>query len=208
MSIGLFGNKIGITQIFTEEGLAIPVTVIQVGPCIITQIKTKSKDNYDAIQIGYSEVNKKKLTKAQLGHLKKTNSPPLAFLKEYRVSNTEDFSLGQHLNIENFKVGQLLDVTGKSVGKGFSGNQKRHNFKRGPMSHGSKNHRAPGSIGAGTTPGRIFPGKKMAGRLGGGNSTVSKLKILGINHKQNLLIIKGSIPGKPGNLINIISSKL
>jgi large subunit ribosomal protein L3 len=207
VSIGLLGRKIGMTQIFNQNGLAIPITVIHLGPAIITQIKTKLKDGYDAIQIGYSQINKKNLTKPELGHLKKLNAPPLAYLKEYSVSNYEEFSLGQTITIERFKINQLIDVTGQSSGKGFSGNQKRHKFKRGLMTHGSKNHRAPGSIGAGTTPGRVFPGKKMAGQLGAKNVTISKLKILNINYKEKLLIIKGSIPGKPGNLISVIPSK-
>jgi large subunit ribosomal protein L3 len=207
VSIGLLGRKIGMTQIFNKIGLAIPVTVIQLGPCIITQIKTKEKDGYDAIQIGYSQVNKKNLTKPELGHLKTLNAPPLEILKEYPIKNSKEFSLGQVIKINYFKINDFVDITGKTIGKGFSGNQKRHKFKRGLMTHGSKNHRAPGSIGAGTTPGRVFPGKKMAGQLGKQMISISKLKILSINYKQNLLVIKGNIPGKPGNLISVIVSK-
>lgn len=207
MSLGMLGNKVGMTQIFTEEGSINPVTIIKVGPCIVTQIKTVSTDGYNAIQLGYHEVAKHKVTKPELGHLKKSKSSGLKYLKEYSVDNVEDFVLGQTISVENFKEGQFIDISGKSIGKGFSGTQKRHNFTRGPMSHGSKNHRAPGSIGQGSTPGRVYPGKKMAGQMGGKQVTVSKLKILNIDTKENLLIVKGAIPGKPGNLVNIIPTK-
>ena len=206
MSIGLFGNKIGMTQVFDKEGLAIPVTVIHVGPCLVTQIKTRLTDGYNALQMGYSQVPLKKLTKPQLGHLKKAGTPPLKYLGEYKLENINEFNLGQKLNVNLFDTGQFVNISGISIGKGFSGNVKRHNFKRGPMTHGSKNHRAPGSIGPGTTPGRVFPGKKMPGQLGAKRVTISKLEILRIDVSQNLLIIKGNVPGKPGNLLNIISS--
>ncbi|CAM9111299.1 unnamed protein product [Chrysoparadoxa australica] len=206
MAIAMFGNKIGMTQVFDDEGLAIPVTVILTGPCVITQLKGEIENGYNAIQIGYSKVPERKLTKGQLGHLKKSDLPPMKYLGEYKVDNLDDFTIGQIITVENFEVGQLVNVTGISIGKGFSGNQKRHNFKRGPMSHGSKNHRAPGSIGPGTTPGRVFPGKKMPGQLGSKQVTISKLKILGIDIEQNLLIVKGNVPGKPGNLLNIVAS--
>lgn len=206
MSIGLFGNKIGMTQVFDEQGLALAVTVIRVGPCLVTQIKTKAVDGYEALQIGYSQVPLRKLTKPQLGHLKKAQAPPLKYLGEYTSNNLDTFSLGQKLTVEQFQIGQLVNISGTSIGKGFTGNPKRHNFKRGPMTHGSKNHRAPGSIGPGTTPGRVFPGKKMPGQYGAKQITISKLEILGIDASQNLLIVKGSVPGKPGNLLNIIPS--
>ena len=207
MSIGIFGNKIGMTQIFDKNGLALPVTVVSVGPCFITQLKTKQINGYDAVQIGYSKGPTSKFNKAELGHLEKNGLPPLYHLCEYKVPDLKDYSLGQIITVDSFKVGDFVNVTGKSIGKGFSGNQKRHKFKRGPMTHGSKNHRAPGSIGPGTTPGRVFPGKLMAGQLGAKKITLSKLEILGIDAKQNLLILKGSVPGKPGNLLNIILSR-
>jgi large subunit ribosomal protein L3 len=205
--LGILGNKVGMTQIFTENGDANPVTVIKVGPCVITQIKSIETHGYDAIQIGYQEVKKQKITKPELGHLKKSNALPLKYLKEYRISSNHDFELGQTIAVENFKEGEFVDITGKSIGKGFAGNQKRHNFSRGPMTHGSKNHREPGSIGQGTTPGRVFPGKKMAGRLGGEQVTISNLQILKIDVKENLLIVKGAVPGKPGNLLSIRPTK-
>jgi len=203
----ILGNKIGMTQIFAENGNAIPVTVIKVGPCHVTQIKSIENNGYNAIQIGYQEVNKNKLNKPERGHLEKINTVSLKYLKEYQVSNIQDFKIGQIIDVETFKEGDYVDVTGKSIGKGFAGNQKRNNFSRGPMTHGSKNHREPGSIGQSTTPGRVFPGKRMAGRLGGGQITISNLKVFKIDAKENLLILQGSVPGKPGNLLSIKSTK-
>ena len=207
VGIGLLGNKIGMTQIFDELGNIIPVTILKVGPCIVTQVKTKSKDGYDSIQIGYSNVSSKSLTQPELGHLQKSNIQPLKYLKEFRITENTEFQIGQILNIDSFEPGQLVNIQGKTIGKGFSGLQKRHNFTRGPMTHGSKNHRAPGSIGMGTTPGRVLPGKKMAGQLGNKIITIKKLKIIQINSEENILVIKGSVPGKPGNLLSIVPSE-
>ena len=206
MSIKIFGTKIGMTQIFDEDGSAIPVTILRVGPCIVTQIKTVEKDGYSAIQIGYLQTKLKKLSKPQLGHVKKAGVPPLFHLGEHKIDNISDYTVGQSITAEAFKIGQLVNITGKSIGKGFSGNQKRHNFKRGPMSLGSKNHRAPGSIGPGTTPGRVFPGKKMPGRTGHEQRTIKGSEIIDIDKSQNLIVVKGSIPGKAGNLVSIKSS--
>jgi len=205
--VGLLGNKIGMTQIFDESGNIIPVTILKVGPCVITQVKTKSKNGYDSIQIGYGNVSSKALTQPELGHLQKSNIQPLKYLKEFRVNENDTFEIGQVLNVEAFSPGQLVNIRGKSIGKGFSGLQKRHNFTRGPMTHGSKNHREPGSIGMGTTPGRVLPGKKMAGQLGNKITTVKKLKVIQINSEENILVIKGSVPGKPGNLLSIVPSE-
>lgn len=196
-----------MTQIFDESGNIIPVTILKVGPCIVTQVKTKSKDGYDSIQIGYSNISSKTLTQPELGHLKKSDIQPLKYLKEFRVNNTEEFQIGQILNVNSFSPGQLVNIRGKSVGKGFSGLQKRHNFSRGPMTHGSKNHREPGSIGMGTTPGRVLPGKKMAGQLGNKIATIKKLKVIQINSEENILVIKGAVPGKSGNLLSIVPSE-
>jgi len=207
VSLGLLGNKIGMTQIFDESGNIIPVTILKVGPCVITQIKTTLNDGYNAIQIGYGTVSNKSLTQPELGHLQKSNIQPLKYLKEFRVNHPEEFKVGQVLNVESLSAGQFIDVTGKSSGKGFSGLQKRHNFTRGPMTHGSKNHRAPGSIGMGTTPGRVLPGKKMAGQLGNKTTKTKKLKIIQVNGIENILVVKGSVPGKPGNLLSIRVSK-
>ena len=206
MSVGLLGNKIGMTQIFDDSGNIIPVTILKVGPCIITQIKTEATDGYNSIQIGYSNVSSKLLTQPELGHLKKSNIQPLKYLKEFHVNNIQEFEVGQILKIDLFSPGQLINIKGKTIGKGFAGLQKRHNFTRGPMTHGSKNHRAPGSIGMGTTPGRVLPGKKMAGQLGNKITTIKKLKVVQFNLEENILVIKGSVPGKPGNLLSIVPS--
>ena len=206
MTIGLLGNKIGMTQIFDESGNIIPVTILKVGPCIVTQVKTKAKDGYSAIQIGYTNVSNKSLTQPELGHLQKSSIQALKYLKEFRVKDEAEFEVGQILNVDLLSSGQLVNIKGKTIGKGFASLQKRHNFSRGPMTHGSKNHRAPGSIGMGTTPGRVLPGKKMAGQLGNKLTTIKKLTVIQSNSKENILVIKGSVPGKPGNLLSITPS--
>lgn len=218
MTLGILGTKLGMTQIFeAETGKAIPVTVVQAGPCRVTQIKTKENDGYVAIQIGYGELKDKKrtlntksskevnkyLTSGEYGHLQKAGVPPLRHLKEYRVDDENQYEVGQTIGADYFSEGDLVDVGGKTIGRGFAGYQKRHNFKRGNMTHGSKNHRLPGSTGAGTTPGRVYPGKKMAGRYGNTNVKIRKLQVVKIDAEKNLLLIKGAIPGKPGNLVNI-----
>ena len=221
--VGILGTKLGMTQVFeAETGIAIPVTVVQAGPCVVTQIKTEQTDGYTAVQIGYGEAKNKTrqlntkepkevnryLTNAQQGHLVKSGGTPLRHLREYRVDDTGNFELGQQIKVNLFEAGQLVDITGKSIGKGFAGYQKRHNFRRGPMAHGSKNHRLPGSTGPGTTPGRVYPGKKMAGHLGNVRVTTRKLKIVRIDAERNLLLIKGTIPGKSGTLISIAPAKI
>ncbi|NES67437.1 MAG: 50S ribosomal protein L3 [Okeania sp. SIO2D1] len=223
MVVGILGKKLGMTQVFEPEtGAAIPVTVVQAGPCVVTQIKTEQTDGYTSIQIGYGEAKNKTrqlnikepkevnryLTNAQQGHLVKSGGIPLRHLREYRVENTGDFELGQQIKVDLFEAGQLVDVTGKSIGKGFAGYQKRHNFRRGPMAHGSKNHRLPGSTGPGTTPGRVYPGKKMAGHLGNVRVTTRKLKVVRIDTERDLLLIKGSIPGKPGTLVSVAPANI
>lgn len=207
MAIGLLGNKIGMTQIFDESGNIIPVTILKVGPCVITQVKNEIKDGYKAIQIGYGNISSKSLSQPKLGHLQKSNIQPLKYLKEFKINKEDEFEVGQVLDVNSFSQGQFVNIKGKSIGKGFSGLQKRHNFARGPMSHGSKNHKEPGSIGMGTTPGRVFPGKRMAGQLGNKTTTIRKLKVIQINSKENILVIKGSVPGKPGNLLSIVPSE-
>ncbi len=208
MSLGILGTKLGMTQVFDEIGNAIPVTVVQAGPCTVTQVKTKQSDGYTAIQVGYGEVKPKALNKPLLGHLAKSSAPALRHLHEYRLDNASDYTMGQEINASIFSAGQTVDVAGTSIGRGFAGNQKRNNFSRGPMSHGSKNHRAPGSIGAGTTPGRVYPGKRMAGRLGGKKITVKKLTVVRVDTERNLILIKGAVPGKPGAVLNIVPAKL
>lgn len=201
----ILGNKIGMTQIFDERGIRIPVTVIRTGLCVITQIKTIKNDGYNAIQLGYQNpFSTKKITYPEFKHLEKSNNLlNLNVLKEFRIENSNDFKLGDIIELKNFKIGDLITISAKSIGKGFAGNIKRHGFKRGPMSHGSKHHRLQGSLGAGTTPARVFPGKKMAGHLGFVQCTLKNLKIVDLNLEENLIVIKGSIPGKFGNLIVI-----
>jgi len=203
MPLGILGNKIGMTQIVDELGNLVPVTILRAGPCTVTQIKTVETDGYDSVQLGYTQASSKILNKPQIGHLEKVGVSLLRYLHEYKVSGTNEFTLGENLGVDIFAAGNLVDVTGKSIGKGFAGLQKRHNFGRGPMTHGSKNHRAPGSIGAGTTPGRVYPVKKMAGQLGAKHVTIKKLKVLIVEPENNLIIVKGAVPGKPGNLISI-----
>ena len=208
MSVGILGTKLGMTQIFDEAGVSIPVTVIKAGPCTVTQVKTKQTDGYSAIQVGYGEVKPKSLNRPLLGHLAKSSAPPVRHLNEYRTDSTGDYALGQEIKADIFSAGEIVDVVGTSIGRGFAGNQKRNNFGRGPMSHGSKNHRAPGSIGAGTTPGRVYPGKRMAGRLGGTRVTIRKLTVVRVDTERNLILIKGAIPGKPGALVSVVPATI
>lgn len=210
MSIGSLGIKVGMTQIFDEKSTSIPVTLIKIGPCTVTQIKTLSTDGYNAVQLGFDllkkDIGKPSLNRPEKGHLKKSGALNSRYLKEYHVNKPEEFELGQSFDITNLSTYQFVDIRGKSIGKGFAGTVKRHHFKRGPMSHGSKNHREPGSIGAGSTPGRVYPGKRMAGRLGGKPRTLKRLAILKIDKEENLLVVKGSVPGKPGNLLSLSPS--
>jgi large subunit ribosomal protein L3 len=203
MSIGILGKKLGMSQFFDDEGRSIPVTVIEAGPCRITQLKSPSSDGYSAVQIGFGDVREKLVNKPAMGHLAKSGSDPLRHLREYRVEAVEAFELGTAITVADFEAGQKVDVSGDTIGRGFAGYQKRHGFSRGPMSHGSKNHREPGSTGAGTTPGRVYPGKRMAGRYGGKQITTRGLTILKVDAERNLLVVKGSVPGKPGALLDI-----
>nr|WGH12782.1 ribosomal protein L3 [Echinothamnion sp.] len=201
MSIGMLGKKIGMTQIFNEDGCAIPATVLQVGPCTVTQIKPTERNTQ--IQIGYEYIQPNKLNKPIVGHFKKHQLPCFKHIKEYKSNNWKQLKIGEIINISELNTNQSISISGITIGKGFSGYQKRHNFSRGPMSHGSKNHRAPGSIGAGTTPGRVFPGKRMAGRMGSKKVSIKNISILKIDLQNNILIIKGCVPGKKGNIIYI-----
>ena len=203
MSIGILGKKLGMSQLFDEKGNAVPVTLIQAGPCSVTQLKTSSVDGYSAVQIGFGIAKDKLLNKPKKGHLAKSGGNLLRHLREYRVDETSEYELGSQITVNNFEVGQKVDISGKSMGRGFAGYQKRHGFSRGPMSHGSKNHRQPGSTGAGTTPGRIYPGKRMAGRYGGKKITTKGLIVVKVDNEKNLIVVKGSVPGKPGSLLNI-----
>jgi large subunit ribosomal protein L3 len=207
MSIGILGKKLGMSQFFDDEGRSIPVTVIEAGPCRITQIKQDATDGYSAVQVGFGEIRDKLVNKPAKGHLARSGNDPLRHLREYRVASVEGLELGSAITVSAFEPGQKIDVSGDTIGRGFSGYQKRHGFSRGPMSHGSKNHREPGSTGAGTTPGRVYPGKRMAGRYGGKQITTRGLTILKVDTEHNLLVVKGSVPGKPGALLNIRPAK-
>nr|YP_002049237.1 50S ribosomal protein L3 [Paulinella chromatophora]B1X508.1 RecName: Full=Large ribosomal subunit protein uL3c; AltName: Full=50S ribosomal protein L3, organellar chromatophore [Paulinella chromatophora]ACB43027.1 50S ribosomal protein L3 [Paulinella chromatophora] len=207
MSIGILGKKLGMSQFFDEEGKAVPVTLIEAGPCRITQLKSIDTDGYTAVQLGYGETRQKLVNKPSKGHLARSGEQLLSHLREYRVETIDGLKLGNSITVEDFKAGQKVDVSGDSMGRGFSGYQKRHGFSRGPMTHGSKNHREPGSTGAGTTPGRIYPGKRMAGRYGGKQITTRGLVIVKVDTGHNLLVVKGSVPGKPGSLLNIFPAK-
>ena len=196
-----------MSQFFDDQGRAIPVTLIEAGPCRITQLKTSDIDGYAAVQIGFGDTREKLINKPSKGHLTKSGEVLLKHLREYRVEGLEGLELGAAITVGSFEAGQKVDVSGDTMGRGFAGYQKRHGFSRGPMSHGSKNHREPGSTGAGTTPGRIYPGKRMAGRYGGKKRTTRGLTILKVDSNRNLLVVKGAVPGKPGALLNIRPAK-
>jgi len=207
MHAGLFAKKVGMTQIFDEAGKAVPVTILKTGLCQVSQIKTITTDGYNAIQLAYGETKLENINKSTRGHLKKVGDQGFRSFGEFRVKSPEEYKLGQVIKLDTFSVGQKVRVTGKSIGKGFAGNQKRHNFSRGPMTHGSKNHRLPGSIGAGSTPGRVYPGKKMAGQLGGTTVTLKNTEVLYINTEDNILVLKGSVPGKKSAVLKIQPQK-
>lgn len=200
---GLIGKKIGMTQIFDEDGMVTPITLIEAGPCYVTQVRSSDKDGYSAVQLGFKETKPKHLTGGQIGHLKKGNLPPLRYLREFRVKDTK-LSLGDKVTVENFEVGEYVDVVGTSKGKGFAGAVKRHGFRGGPKTHGqSDRQRAVGSIGATTGTARVFKGKKMPGRMGNERITASNLKVALIDTERNLIGIKGSVPGSKGGLVMI-----
>ena len=207
MSIGILGKKLGMSQFFDDQGRAIPVTLIEAGPCRITQLKKADTDGYTAVQIGFGEAREKLINRPAKGHLNRSGAVLLRHLREYRVDSLDELELGTSITVGSFEPGQKVDVSRDTMGRGFAGYQKRHGFSRGPMSHGSKNHREPGSTGAGTTPGRIYPGKRMAGRYGGKKTTTRGLTILKVDNDRNLLVVKGSVPGKPGSLLNIRPAK-
>jgi large subunit ribosomal protein L3 len=203
MQPGIFAKKVGMTQIFDESGTISPVTILKAGLCKVSQVKTVSTDGYNAIQVAYGEEKMERLNKANQGHLKKVSDQGFTSFGEFHVTKPEDFKLGQTLDVSSFSKGQKVRLTGKSIGKGFAGNQKRHNFARGPMTHGSKNHRLPGSVGAGSTPGRVYPGKKMAGQMGNATVTLKNTEILYVNTTENILVVKGSVPGKKNAVLRI-----
>jgi large subunit ribosomal protein L3 len=202
VSFGILGNKVGMSQIFDVNGNIIPVTIIKAGPCFITQKKSIQDCGYNAIQIGFIEIkNINKVAKPLQGHFNKATLPPYRILKEFKVENLQNYQIGEELSTEIFKAGQKINISALTIGKGNASNIKKNNFSRGPMTHGSKHHRLQGSLGAGTTPGRVFPGKKMPGRLGMDKCTIKNLEIISVNKEANLVILKGNVPGKPGNLV-------
>jgi large subunit ribosomal protein L3 len=199
---GLIGKKIGMTQIFDEKGVAYPVTIIEAGPCYVTQVRVQEKEGYSAIQLGFGETHPKKLSSGELGHLKAGQLPPLRFLREFRSKETAN--VGDKLTVEAFVVGERVDVIGTSKGKGFAGAVKRHHFAGGKKTHGqSDRHRAPGSRGAGTTPGRVFKNARGAGHMGDDRVTVQALKVVLVDAERNLLGINGAVPGGKGGIVMI-----
>jgi large subunit ribosomal protein L3 len=200
---GLIGKKIGMTQIFDSDGVAIPVTVIEAGPCYVTQIRTPETDGYSAVQLGFTEAKPKRLTGGQLGHLKRNTLPPLRFLREFRVKNPE-VQEGDKITVDLFALGERVDVIGTSKGKGFAGAVKRYHFKGGPKTHGqSDRNRAPGSRGSGTTPGRVYKGARGPGHMGSDRVTSQGLKVVLVNAERNLIGVRGSVPGAKGSLVLI-----
>jgi len=204
MMKGLIGKKIGMTQIFDENGLAVPVTLIEAGPCYVTQVRTTQNDGYNAVQLGFEEAKPKRLTGGQLGHLKNNELPPLRYLREFRVKDPE-VKAGDKLVVGDiFDAGEQVDIIGTSEGKGFQGVVKRYGFRGGPKTHGQSDRlRAPGSIGATTTPGRVFKGKRMPGRMGFERVTVQNLRVEYVDTDRNLLGVRGAIPGAKGGIVMI-----
>ncbi len=200
---GLIGRKVGMTQIFDDDGIALPVTLIEAGPCYVTQVKTVEKDGYSAVQLGFEEAKPKRLTGGQLGHLKRNDLPPLKVLREFRTSKPE-VTEGDTLKADVFEMGERVDVIGTSKGRGFAGVVKRYHFAGGPKTHGqSDRQRAPGSLAAGTTPGRVFKGKRGPGRMGNERVTSANVRVVLVDPERNLLAVDGSVPGPRGGMVVI-----
>jgi len=200
---GLIGKKLGMTQVFDESGSALPATLIEAGPCYVTQVRNTEKDGYSAVQLGYGAVPERKLTKGQLGHLEKSEIPPLKILREFRAKSI-DVKAGDVIDVTQFEIGKRVDVVGISKGKGFAGVVKRWNFSGGPVTHGQSDRlRAPGSIAAGTTPGRVFKGKKMPGRMGNSRVSSQNVKVVFIDAEKNIIGVNGSVPGPRGGIVII-----
>jgi large subunit ribosomal protein L3 len=201
----IIGRKIGMTQVFDEDGTVHPVTVIEAGPCHVVQRKHTATDGYEAIQIGFGTVDKRRVGKPMAGHYAKANVGPGKYLREFRIESADAYELGQEIKVGQWSEGDLVDVTGISKGKGFSGPMKRWNFSRGPMAHGSHYHRGVGSLGA-TGPARVFKGRKMAGRLGGARATSLGLKVIKVDPERNLLMVRGAVPGANHGLVTVRDS--
>lgn len=203
---GLIGRKIGMTRLFVNN-VSVPVTVIKVGPCVVVQKKSRETDGYGALQLGFEEIPERKVNRPMLGHFKKANVKPFRILKEFRVENPDDYEVGQILDVSVFSEGEVVDVTGWTKGRGFAGTMKRWNFRGGSKSHGSKFHRAVGSTGQHTEPARVFKGKKMPGRYGNERVTILNLEVVKIDKGNNLIAVKGGVPGARGSLVLIKSAK-
>jgi len=204
---GILGTKLGMTQVFDEAGQVVPVTVVQAGPCVVTSVRTPDTDGYSAVQIGYGEINPRKVTKPVAGLFEKAGVTPRRYLAEIRTEAASEYTLGQEVTASVFEAGQKVDVSGKSKGKGFAGVMKRHGFKGLSSSHGTqRKHRSPGSIGACATPGRVFKGVRMAGRMGAVKTTIQGLTVQAVDNDKNLLLIKGAIPGPNGSLVMVRST--
>jgi large subunit ribosomal protein L3 len=199
----IIGKKLGMTQVFAEDGVRVPVTVIEAGPCPVTAVRDPDRDGYAAVQLAFGEVPDRKLTKAKLGHLKKAGAAPSRTLVEFRDQG--EHQVGDRLTVEQFEPGQKVKVSGVAIGKGFAGTIRRHNFGRGPVTHGSHNVRAPGSIGASADPARVFKGVKMPGRMGGRRSTQRRLEVVEVDPQRNLLLVKGSVPGPRNGTVEVRS---
>ncbi len=201
---GLIGRKIGMTQIFDESGRAIPVTLLEAGPCFVSQVKNAETDGYSAVQLAFGEVKPKRLSKAELGHLKTNNLPPVRVLREFRTKKLEDINPGDELKASVFAAGEYVDVIGTSKGKGFAGAMKRHGFHGGPATHGqSDRQRSPGSSGSGTTPGRVYKGKRRPGHMGDVQVTSSHIRVAMVDPERNLIAVQGSVPGAKGGTVVI-----
>ncbi len=200
---GLIGKKIGMTQIFDENGAAVPVTIIEAGPCFVTQVRTPEKEGYSAVQLGFDEVKPKRLSGGELGHLKKSNIPPLRFIREFAVKDPQ-VTVGDQVKVDLFATGDVVDVIGTSKGKGFQGGVKRYHFRGGPGSHGqSDRERAPGSRGSGTTPGRVYKGARGAGHMGNDRVTAQNLKVVLVDVERNLIGVRGAVPGSRNGLVMV-----
>ena len=199
---GILGRKIGMTQIFTEAGEVVPVTVVEAGPVVVTQVKTIENDGYNAVQVGFVDAKEKSLNKPQKGHLAAANTLK-KHLKEFRVESVDAYTVGQEIKADLFAAGEMIDVTGISKGKGFQGPIKRHGQSRGPESHGSRYHRRPGSMGACSYPGRVFKNKKLAGHMGSVKVTVQNLEVVRVDADKNFILVKGAIPGAKGSVVTL-----
>jgi large subunit ribosomal protein L3 len=206
MKKGLIGKKLGMTHIFTDDGMRIPVTVVEAGPCVVLQKKTVVKDGYNAIQLGFGEQEAHRANRSSVGHCKTAGKGVFRNFREFRIENVDQYNVGDVITSELFAVGDLIDVTGSSIGKGFQGVIKRWNFQGGRSSHGSRFHRAPGSIGCSATPSRVFKNKKMPGQMGNERVTIQRLKVVRIDSSENLILIKGAIPGSTNSLVLIKDS--